>query len=57
MDGFIYVFNREDRDTLVSAGYHLLKEDNDSHVYVFVNEPDRPLTFSGEYTILNTLTF
>lgn len=35
MDKFIYVFTDDDRDILISRGYHLLRSDEAGHKYIF----------------------
>lgn len=49
---FIYVYNKEERDVLMTLGYYLLQSDELSDVYVFVNDTDKPLLFG-----LNTCTY
>lgn len=38
MEKFIYVFSKNDRDSLIAAGYALLKSDEKNDLYVFVNQ-------------------
>ena len=38
MDKFIYVFSREDYNTLLKAGYRLLKSNDAKNIYVFENQ-------------------
>ena len=55
---FIYVFKKEDRDTLLSEGYTLLKEDNSNSMYVF--ETTEKLCFGltdMDFVYSDTLTF
>lgn len=58
MKKFIYAFSESDRDTLLSRGYTLMKEDNIKKIYVFKNKDD--LCFSardGTFALSDTLTF
>ena len=34
---FIYVFKEADRDKLLSLRYELVKNDENSHIYIFLN--------------------
>lgn len=38
MGKFIYVFSKEDRDTLLSLGYQLMINNETASTYVFVNK-------------------
>lgn len=38
MDKFIYVFSEEDYNTLLKAGYKLLKSNQTKNIYVFENQ-------------------
>ena len=38
MDKFIYVFSKEDHNTLLKAGYKLLKSNQTKNIYVFENQ-------------------
>lgn len=40
MSKFIYVFNQQDKDTLLSQGYNLLKADDTRDVYIFETKDD-----------------
>lgn len=58
MEKFLYVFSQEDKLKLQEAGFAILKEDEASNVYVFLNQPC--LTFSladSTFVKSNTLTF
>lgn len=35
---FLYVFTKEDKETLLSLGYELLKQDEAQSTFVFVNQ-------------------
>lgn len=37
MKKFLYVFNEKDKDSLVEAGYYLIKADKDKNMYIFEN--------------------
>lgn len=55
---FVYVFSKEARDGMISAGYTLIKSDEQNGRYVFENNPN--LTFSHlniSCIQSNTLTF
>lgn len=55
---FIYVFNKDDRDVLLKAGFTLLKEDTRNSIYVFGKS--NSLTFAlteVSYIESDTLTF
>lgn len=55
---FIYVFNKETADTLVTQGFNLVKNNEKNNVYVFENNPKLKLTFSKkDFVFSNTLTF
>lgn len=58
MEKFLYVFDSESRDELLTAGFRLLKSDKKNDVYVFANRMD--MTFALEdisFVRSNTLTF
>ena len=55
---FIYVFSIQDRDTLLSKGYKLLKSDEKNNIYIFANNDQ--FTFGEtdmKFVFSNTLTF
>lgn len=55
---FIYVFSKEDRDSLLLKNYNLLKADERNNIYIFENS--NQLTFNKSdmtFVISNTLTF
>lgn len=55
---FIYVFNKETSDMLISQGFNLVKSDKKNKIYVFENSPNKKFTFSKkDFTFSNTLTF
>nr|DAG45559.1 MAG TPA: hypothetical protein [Bacteriophage sp.] len=58
MEKFLYVFDKEARDTLLKDGFTLLKSNEDEDVYIFANKD--VLTFDlADITFVksNTLTF
>lgn len=58
MDRFIYVFSDEARDMLLNRQYELLKSDESSHIYAFVNKNDQNFACDGvPYALSDTLTF
>ena len=58
---FIYVFNMDARDKLLSENYRLLKADEQQSIFVFENKKER--TFSANtaddftFVLSDTLTF
>ncbi len=55
---FIYVFSPAARDEMLAAGFVLLKEDDNSSLYIF--KSDDKLTFTlndASYVISDTLSF
>lgn len=58
---FIYVFNRQDADRLLSLGYKAIQEDDKKGLFVFLYEQMERHSFSAEpkmvYCLSNTLTF
>lgn len=55
---FIYVFNKEARDAMLSLGLKLLKEDRRNQIYIFENS--ERMCFSRSdfyYMVSDTLTF
>lgn len=40
MEKFIYVFSLDDKETLLTKGYNLLKSDELNHIYIFENKSD-----------------
>lgn len=61
MDKFIYVFSLKDANTLIKAGYSLLRRDENNNIYVFINEDRVNFNFSEnpdiKYTTNNILIF
>jgi hypothetical protein len=58
VQNFIYVFDKEARDTLLGLKYDLLKHDEVKDIYIFVNEDRGKFTFANiSYVISDTLTF
>lgn len=65
MKKFIYVFNNEAKNKLLSLGYNLIKNDDNGHVYIF-NSENKSRTFSADimdgtidvsYILSDSLTF
>lgn len=55
---FIYVFDKDARDRLLSASYQLLKADEQQNIFVFENSPEKTMDFSEKnFVFSNTLTF
>ena len=62
MERFIYVFDEHSRDTLLKLGYHLLKTNNPSGVFVFENNAEGNYSHANiedsvRFIKSNTLTF
>jgi len=58
VQNFIYVFDVDARDTLLSMKYELLKSDDDKKIYVFVNKDRRDFSCAKTgYVLSDTLTF
>lgn len=58
MENFLYVFDKESRDELLSIGFRLLKSDNKNDVYVFANRNDMAFELSEiSFVRSDTLTF
>lgn len=51
MDKFIYVFNLDDVDILIEAGYSLLRRDDANKIYILANEDCVYFNFSENPTI------
>lgn len=41
MESFIYVFSKSDAETMLSAGYELLRADEANKQYIFANNPKK----------------
>ena len=55
---FIYVFDTDARDKLLSANYQLLKADEQQNIFVFENKPEMCFALNeSEYVFSDTLTF
>ena len=54
---FIYVFSREERDTLLANGYAMLKNDENKNTYIFANKGDADFDLSDKtrYALSDTL--
>lgn len=58
MENFIYVFTKNDRDKLLSLGFTMLKSDNDTDTYVFINDGQQKFSTTDiKFALSNTLTF
>lgn len=61
MNNFIYAFNLDSKNTLIEAGYCLLKGDDINNIYVFINEDLLDLKFANndglKFMYSNILTF
>lgn len=58
MEKFIYVFDKDARDELLSAGFKLLKSDKKNEVYIFANQMDMAFALAGiSFIRTDTLTF
>lgn len=58
MSAFIYVFNEDDRDKLLSLGYTLLKSNTDSGPYIFLNNSNQSFANSSvKFALSDTITF
>lgn len=58
MENFIYVFDENARDQLLSMGCEMLGKNNEKHIFVFLNTGN--LNFEDEdirYVLSDTLTF
>ena len=55
---FIYVFDERDRDTLLKAGFLMLKDDTESSLFIFASDDNLQYVLDGmNYATSNTLTF
>lgn len=55
---FIYVFDERDRDTLLAAGFYMLKEDTENSLFIFASDEGLQDVLDGmNYATSNTLTF
>ena len=58
MEKFLYVFNKQARDSLLAANYTLLKSDEQNEIYVFANQMDMTFTLADiSFIRSDTLTF
>lgn len=57
-DKFIYVFDIDTRDKLLSQNYQLLKSDINKNIFVFENKTDISFSMNGvQFVLSNILTF
>ena len=55
---FIYAFDKETKDRLISQGYHLLKENEEENTYIFANNMELQFSVDNKKIVFsNTLTF
>lgn len=55
---FIYVFDTDARDKLLSENYQLLKADEQQNIFVFENSQEKAMNFSKkDFVFSNILTF
>lgn len=58
---FIYVFDTDARDKLLSANYHLLKSDEQQNIFVFESKETHTFAASDSedfaFVLSDTLTF
>lgn len=58
MSNFIYAFDIESRDKLISMQYELLKSDDERHIFVFLNKERQDFSCDGIQCVMSdTLTF
>ena len=58
VSSFIYVFDEESRDKLLSLQYKLLKSDEQNHIFVFLNEERQDFSCNNiRFALSETLTF
>lgn len=58
MEKFIYVVGEDMRDRLVNMGYHLLRENEAKHIYVFLNQDNQIFSCTDiQFAMSDTLTF
>lgn len=54
---FIYVFDKNTRDTLIANGYQLIKADERQNIYVFENKEVCIFSESSTFVLSDTLSF
>ena len=58
MEKFLYVFNKQPRDSLLAANYTLVKSDEQNEIYVFANQVDMTFALADiSFIRSDTLTF
>jgi|GEM_PF-3109009 len=58
MGNFIYVFDQEGKEKLMSMGYELLKSNEEKGIHVFINKDRLDFALaSSPYVVTDTLTF
>ena len=55
---FIYAFDKETKDRLISQGYHLLNENEVTNTYIFANNMNLQFSVDNKNIVFsNTLAF
>ncbi|WP_298652344.1 hypothetical protein [uncultured Eubacterium sp.] len=58
MENFIYVFDENARDQLLSRGCEMLGQNSEKHIFVFLNTGNLNFEYGDiRYVLSNTLTF
>lgn len=58
MENFIYVFDESARDQLLSMGCEMLGQNNEKHIFVFLNTGNLNFEYGDiRYVLSDTLTF
>lgn len=52
---FIYVLNREYKETLLSLGFELLNSDNVKDVYIFINDNNVKTNLDERYCFISDI--
>lgn len=56
-NAFIYVFSVDDKNTMISNGYTMLKADEENNIYIFENSGTKYEELGVAFVLSNTLTF
>jgi len=56
-NAFIYVFSVDDKNTMISNGYTMLKADEENNIYIFENSGAKYEELGVAFVLSNTLTF
>lgn len=55
---FLYVFNSEDRDRLLSLGFSLLADSHDGRVFIFANKANHNFSADDfDFVVTDVITF